>query len=188
MQDLEKGQGSGPALQFSSTVSFQSRPLLQDKKGKAVAVDQDLHSTRRALEVLLSIPSQDICRRSNTHLELALSVVESVLVSAKGYIIQRHQQLERLQVGSPYGRHVIDGVLLEAPTAAAPLAAGICGVVLSLYVLADKDDCHQVFCTRPVMELQTALASDILQSHWWLERLLVGIAGCLAASCLQSMC
>ena len=95
------GQGSGPALQLSGTVSKQSHHLLQDKKGKAVAVDQDLRSTRKALEVLLSIPSQDICRRSNTHLELALSVVESVLVSAKGYIIQRHQQLERLQVGSP---------------------------------------------------------------------------------------
>ena len=107
-----------------------------------MAVDQDLRSTRKALEVLLSIPSQDICRRSNTHLELALSVVESVLVSAKGYIIQRHQQLERLQVGSPHSRRLIDGVLLEAPPAAASLAGGLCWAMLPLDVLADKDACQ----------------------------------------------
>ena len=104
-----------------------------------MAVDHDLRSTRKALEVLLSIPSQDICRRSNTHLELALSVVESVLVSAKGYIIQRHQQLERLQVGSPHSSCVKGGFLLEVPPAAAPLAGGLCWVLLPLDVLADQD-------------------------------------------------
>ena len=107
-----------------------------------MAVDQDLRSTSKALEVLLSIPSQDICRRSNTHLELALSVVESVLVSAKGYIIQRHQQLERLQVGSPHSSHVVDGFLFDAPPAGALLAGGLCWVVLPLEVLADRDICH----------------------------------------------
>lgn len=137
-----RGQVSITALQPPSTVSGQSHPLLQDKKGKAMAVDQDQRSTMKALEVLLSIPSQDICRRSNTHLELALSVVESVLVSAKGYIIQRHQQLERLQVGSPYSRHVMNGAVFEAPPAAAPRAGGLCWVVLPQVVLAEKVDCH----------------------------------------------
>lgn len=76
---------------------FQHWPVvgLQDKKGKGKPMDWDAEVSReeRALEVLIGMTAKTLCRRSNSHLENALLLVEVSLGHANlhwSMLVEQH--------------------------------------------------------------------------------------------------
>jgi len=80
---------------FSGSVHKTELLALQDKKGKGRPMDwaTEVSHEERALEVLIGMTAKTLCRRSNSHLEQALLLVEVSLGHANlhwGMLIEQH--------------------------------------------------------------------------------------------------